>query len=130
MEPKNIDYILNDSLWNNSFITAVGKPAFHQAFLNKNILYVSDLLTESGSFLTWQMAKQKYDLNDGHFIDWLGIINSIHSDWKSQIKLHFSQYKAATQHYMIPDMSVKAAYNSLVKSLKKPPTSKNTLEKF
>ena len=28
---------------------------------------------------------------------------------------------------MIPDMSVKAAYNSLVKSLKKPPTSKNTL---
>ena len=31
---------------------------------------------------------------------------------------------------MIPDMSVKAAYNSLVKSLKKPPTSKNTLEKI
>ena len=30
---------------------------------------------------------------------------------------------------MIPDMSVKAAYNSLVKSLKKPPTSKKTLEK-
>ena len=80
------------------------------------------------------MAKQKYDLNDGHFIDWLGIINSIPSDWKSQIKLHFSnntsQYKAATQHYMIPNMSVKAAYNSLVKSLKKPPTSKNTLEKI
>ena len=80
------------------------------------------------------MAKQKYDLNDGHFIDWLGIINSIPSDWKSQIKLHFSnntsQYKAATQHYMILDMSVKAAYNSLVKSLKKPATSKNTLEKI
>ena len=31
---------------------------------------------------------------------------------------------------MIPDMSVKAAYDSLVKSLKKPPTSKNTLEKI
>ena len=130
---KNIDYILNESLWNNSFITAVGRPVFHQPFLNKNILNVSDLLTESGSFLTWQMAKQEYDLNDGHFIDWLGIINSIPSDWKSQIKLHFSnntsQYNTATQHYMIPDMSVKAAYNSLVKSLKKPPTSKNTLDK-
>ena len=116
-EPKNIDYILNESLWNNSFFTAVGKPVFHQAFLNKNILNVSDLMTESGSFLTWQMAKQKYDLNDGHFIDWLGIINSIPSDWKSQIKLQFSnntsQYNTATQHYMIPDMSVKAAYSSL-----------------
>ena len=114
-------------------ITAVGKPVFHQAFLNKNILNVSDLLTESGSSLTWQMAKQKYDLNDGHFIDWLGIINSIPSDWKSQIKLHFSnntsQYNTAIQHYMIPDMSVKAVYNSSVKSLKKPPTSKNTLDK-
>ena len=80
------------------------------------------------------MAKQKFDLNDGHFIDWLGIINSIPSYWKSQIKLHFSnnasQYKAATQRHMIPDMSVKAAYNSLVKSLEKPPTSKNTLEKI
>ena len=79
------------------------------------------------------MAKQKYDLNDGHFIDWLGIINSIPSDWKSQIKLHFSnntsQYNTAIQHYMIPDMSVKAVYNSSVKSLKKPPTSKNTLDK-
>ena len=70
-------------------IRAIGKPVFHQAFLNKNILNVSDLLTESGSFLTWQMTKQKYNLNDGHFIDWLGIINSIPSDWKSQIKLHF-----------------------------------------
>ena len=29
---------------------------------------------------------------------------------------------------MITDMSVKAAYNSLVKSLKKPSTSKNTVE--
>ena len=79
VEPKNIDYIhvLNGSLWNNSFVTAIGKLIFHQAFLNKNILNVSDLLTESGSFLTWQMAKQKYTLNDGHFINWLGIINSI-----------------------------------------------------
>ena len=133
MEPKNIDNILHESLWNNSFVTAIRKPVFHQAFLNKNILKVSDLLTESGSFLTWQMAKQIYNLNDGHFIGWLEIINSIPSDWKSQIKLHFpnnnSQYKAATQHCMIPDMSVKAAYNSLVKSLKKPPISYNTLEK-
>ena len=30
---------------------------------------------------------------------------------------------------MIPDMSVKAVYNSLVKSLKTLPTSQNTLEK-
>ena len=47
------------------------------------------------------MVRQKYNLNDGHFIDWLGIFNSIPSDSKSQIKLHFSnnnsQYKAATQ---------------------------------
>ena len=132
VKPKNIDYILNESLWNNSFITAVGKPVFHQASLNKNILNISDLLTESRSFLTWQMAKEKSELNDGHFIDWLGIINSIPRDWKSQIKLYFSnntsQYEAVTQHYMIPDMSVKSAYNSLVKSL--PPTSKNTLEKI
>ena len=80
------------------------------------------------------MAKQKYNLNDGHFINWLRIINSIPSDWKSRIKLHFSnsnsQYRAATQHCMIPDMSVKAASNSLVKSLKKPPTSQNTMEKI
>ena len=113
VETKNIDDILNESLWNNSFVTAIGKPVFHPAFLNKNILKVSDLLTESESFLPWQMAKQKYNLNYGHFIDWLGIINSIPSDWKSQIKLHFSdnssQYKAATQHCMIIDMSVKAA---------------------
>ena len=133
VEPKNIDNILNESLWNNSFVTAIGKPVFHQSFFKQNILNVSDLLTESGSFLTWQMAKQKYNLNDGQFLDWLGIINSIPSDWKSQIKLHFlnntSQYKTATQHCMVPDMSVNTAYNSLVKSLKKPLTSQKNLEK-
>ena len=91
VEPKNIDNILNESLWNNSFVAAIGKPVFHQAFLNKSIFKVRDLLTESGSSSTWQMAKQKYNLNDGHFIDWLGIINSIPNDWKSQIKLHFSK---------------------------------------
>ena len=31
---------------------------------------------------------------------------------------------------MIPDMSVKDAYNSLVKSLQKPPIFENTLEKI
>ena len=69
VEPKNIENILNESLRNNSFVTTIGKPVFHQAFFTQNILKVSDLLTESGSFLTWQMAKQKYNLNDGHFID-------------------------------------------------------------
>ena len=62
-------------------------------------------------------GKTKNNLDGGHLIDWLEIINSIPSDWKSQIKLHLSnnnsQYKAATQHCMIPDMSVKAAYNPL-----------------
>ena len=48
----------NESLWNNSFLTAIRKPVFHQGFLNKNILNVRDLLTESGSVLTWQKAKQ------------------------------------------------------------------------
>ena len=70
------------------------------------------------------MVKQKCNLNDRHFIKRLGIINSIPSDWKSQIKLHFSndnsQDIGATQHCMLPDMSVKAAYNSLMKSLLKP----------
>ena len=80
VEQTNIDCIFNESLWNNSFVTAIGKPVFHQAFQNKNILNVSDLLTESGSFVTWQIANQNYNLNDGHFIDWLGIINSIPSD--------------------------------------------------
>ena len=84
-----MDNILNESLWNNSFITVIGKQVFHQGFLNKNILNVRDVLTESGSFLTWQVPKQKSDLNDENFFDWLGIINSIPSDWKSQIKLHF-----------------------------------------
>ena len=86
---KNIDNTLDESLWNNSFVTAIAEPVFHQAFLNKNILKVSGLLIESGSFLTWQIAKQKYNLNDGHFIDWLGIINSIPSDRKSQISYIF-----------------------------------------
>ena len=91
---KNIDHILNESLWNNSFITAVRKPVFHHYPQRKR---PTDLIRKLSNMAN---GKTKNDLNDGHFIDWLGIINSIPSNWKSQIELHFSdntsKYNTAT----------------------------------
>ena len=72
-------------------------------------------------------GKQKYNLNDGHFIDWLGI-----GSHKLSYNLQIIILSIMQQHSivnMIPDMSVKVAYNSLVKFLKKPPISQNTLKK-
>ena len=50
--PFGITQPYNQSLWNNSFIVRRGKPIFNLSFINKEILKVSDILNDTGNFLS------------------------------------------------------------------------------
>ena len=67
-EPSDIIQIYNQCLWNNSFIVTQGKPIFNLSFINKGILKVSDILNESGNFMSWQSGKSKYNLDNKDFM--------------------------------------------------------------
>ena len=62
-EPSDITQIYNQNLWNNSFIVTQGKPIFNLSFINKGILKVSDILNDTGNFLSWHLGKSKYNLD-------------------------------------------------------------------
>ena len=76
-ELSDITQIYNQSLWNNSFIVTQGQPIFDLSFINKGILKVSDILNDTGKFLSWHLGKSKYNLDNKDFICWIGLIESI-----------------------------------------------------
>ena len=132
--------ICKQTIWNNSFIITLGKPIFYKDFIDKNILRIADLLTDFGNFLSWQMARQKYNLRNKDIMKWFSLIASIPTSWKVEIRNYFSgtedtctsctptipQPKAS----LLPDMSVKAAYKILIRPLVKAPTSQKSLKKL
>ena len=54
------------------------------------MLRIVDLLTDSGNFLSWKMAKQKYNLENKDTMKWLSLIASVPMSWKVEIRNYFS----------------------------------------
>ena len=104
------------------------------------MLRIADLLTDSGNFLSWQMARQKYNLGNKDIMKWLSLIASVPMSWKVEIRNYFSSIKDTctsctpaipqSKVSLLPDMSVKAAYKILIRPLVKAPTSQKSLEKL
>ena len=138
--PTTFSEICNQTLWNNSFITTLGKPSFYKDFIDKNMLRIADLLTDSGNFLSWQMARPKYNLGNKDIMKWLSLIASVPMSWKAEIRNYFSNIEDTCTSRtlpipqpkvsLLPDMSVKAAYKILIRPLVKAPTSQKSLEKL
>ena len=86
-ESSDITQIYNQRLWNNSFIVTKGKPISNLSFINIGILKVGNILNDSGNLLSWQVGKSNYNLNNNHFMSWVGLIESIPGGWQKEIKL-------------------------------------------
>ena len=104
------------------------------------MLRIADLLTDSGNFLSWQMARQKYNLGNRDIMKWLSLIASVPLNWKVEIRNYFSSIEETCtlctptipqpKVSPLPDMSVKAAYKILIRPLVKAPISQKSLEKL
>ena len=103
------------------------------------MLRIADLLTDSGNFLSWQMARQKYNLGNKDIMKWLSLIVSAPMNWKVEIRNYFSNIEdtctpcthliTQAKFSILQDMSVKAAYKILIRPLVKAPTSQKSWEK-
>ena len=95
---------------------------------------VTDILNESGNFLTWQSGKSKYNLDNKDFMSWIGLIESIPQKPKKEMKL-FVLYSAEGYNLCSlrrepfpPNLTVKETYKTLIKPLVKQPTGQKSIE--
>ena len=132
-EPSDIIQIYNQCLWNNSFIVTQGNPIFNLSFINKGILKVGGILNDSGSLLSWQLGKSKYNLDNKDFPCWIGLSQS-HIIGKKEIKLfvpHSAEgYNPCTlrREPFLPNLTVNETYKTLIRPLVQQPTAQKSTE--
>ena len=123
--------ICKEVLWNNSYITCGGKSLYNQYFMTKGIICIIDIMEENGILLKWAKAKQKYDLNISSYLSWLGLIKSIPTAWKFNLRdsLLANPLRIDLQNESMACISSKMAYQKLIEPLSKLPTSQLYSEK-
>ena len=92
---------------------------------------ISDIMDEKGSILKWQEAKQKYDLNISSYLSWIGLVKSIPTAWKFNLRdsLFGNPLRIDLQNKSMACISSKMAYQKLIQPLSKPSTSQLYFEK-
>ena len=54
-----------------------GKSLSNRYFITKGVMCIIDIMDKNGNLLKWEKAKQKYELNNSSYLNWLGLIKSI-----------------------------------------------------
>ena len=106
---------------------------YKKHFVDKGILTVKNEIDESGRPLSWAEAKQKYDLNNSHAFNWLGLIKSIPRNWKNILCTNPDRFSADIQNQInnvSPCITSKIAYQKLLKQSVTPPTAQKSLERM
>ena len=123
-EPLNALEIVNQVIWNDSFLLKQSNSLFYPSLYNKGILKVNDLPDDFGHFMKWASSKLKFDLEEQDAMLWFSVLESILSQWKRKVKSHKMK--------IIDDVSAgpsfKSAYNILLRSVKGCPTSQKSIE--
>ena len=122
-EPLNTLEIVNQAIWNNSFLLKQGNLLFYLSLYNKGILKVNDLQDHSGHFMKWASSKLKFDLKEQDVMLWLSVLESIPSQWKRKVKSHNMEITDDVSAGPSLNMTVISAYNILLRSVKTCPTS-------
>ena len=126
-EPLNPYEIVNQVIWNNSFLLKQGNSLFYPCLCNKGILKVNDLLDDFGHFIRWASAKLKFDLKEQDAMLWLRVFESLPSQWKRKVKDHDKKIVGDVSAGPSLNMTVKSMYNILLRSVKTRPTSQKSI---
>ena len=57
-QPKDFQDIINQSIWKNKFMLREGDSIYYLSLHVKGLLFIRDLLDETGSFLNWSIVKE------------------------------------------------------------------------
>ena len=82
--PTTASMILSECLWYNSQIKVDNHPIMPSFCENNSTIFLSDLFTHDGQFVTWDIASVK--LNIKNRFKWIQIMSSIPAAWKEILK--------------------------------------------
>ena len=129
MSPENTE-ICDEVLWNNKHITCDGNSVCDTYFINKGIVKVGDIISETGRPwpLTWFEAKEKFLLHDSKLRSWLGLLSCIPAIWKSKLVAEHGQSNTRSAIKTPLGITCRTAYYTLLAPLIRPATAQSTLE--
>ena len=78
--------------------------------------------------MKWASAKLKFDLKEQDAMLWLSVLESLPSQWKKKVKSHNMKIIDDVSAGPSLNMTVKPAYNILLRSVKTCPTSQKSTE--
>ena len=86
------------------------------------------MLDNIGHFMKWASAKRKFDQKQRDAMLWFSVLESISSQWKRKVKSHDMEFIDDVSAGPSLNMTVKSAYNTLLRSVKTCPTSQKSIE--
>ena len=127
--PTTASMILSECLWYNSHIKVDNHPIMPSFCENNSTIFLSDLFTHDGQFVTWDIASVK--LNIKNRFKWIQIMSSIPAAWKEILKRNVNVDSVSMDIHLnvegkiisINQLDSKGFYTLLIKSLYNPPTS-------
>ena len=128
-DPKEVLEIFCEVLWNNEN----NESLYNQYLIDKGVVTLGGTISDKREILTWEEVRRKYSLSSHYVLNWLDLVNCIPKKWKDKLK---SSHKENTSDNLrltnkkLPNFSSKYAYQKLVKSLIKPPTTRKVWEKL
>ena len=89
-------------IWNNKDILIEGKTVFYKEWYVKGIVYIQDLYSEYGRWLTYQEFKNKFNLQNCT-LEFMGLLNCIKG-----LVHHHSEYKSINMQHK-PNIDIESA---------------------
>ena len=81
-KPDTYNGILSEVIWLNNEIQIGSQPVFYKRWYDSGVVYIYDLLHESGRFLTYEEFKHKYNIKCMQ-LKFMAVIDAIPQKWKA-----------------------------------------------
>ena len=93
----SVSEIRDQIIWFNSHIKIQKKPTFDNGCYENNIVYLSDILNDDGTVLTFDQLKSKYNTLEIGWLKYQGIVTAIPREWKRKLLNYVDTDRLQTQ---------------------------------
>ena len=81
VEPEKVEDILKQVIWNNSLLKITGKGIFYKSWVDKNIIYIRDLLDNTGKLASKNYLEIKFNITI-KILEYQSLKHVIPKEWK------------------------------------------------
>ena len=115
--PSNLEEILNETLWLNSFIRVNDGPVVYKNCIEKDLLYIKNLLNDNGEIMNYNEFVDKYG-NIMNYVLFYGLLSAIPAEWKQIIRNKVrTESKNGKQIDLFKNKNIsKLVYNRLIEN--------------